>query len=196
MKVNLTLLKEKKEKIIKKREYYLIDARDVCFIDKDDMCVCLDDYFEKYNVNKEYRKAIFQIIPLSQRVTEFITGINFNTACLISLPNRNIYVEGNSNLIKTINEDKYGYQKYEGIMFKSNIGIKNKYKDMIEFLKYIKNNNELSKYIKSVSRFMSDGLICTRERKITNYLNNLNNNSKYFNEIEVETENYKKLTFY
>ena len=39
-------------------------------------------------------------------------------------------------------------------------------------MKDIKNNNELEKYIRPISYFMADGIICTKERRIINSLNN------------------------
>ena len=39
-------------------------------------------------------------------------------------------------------------------------------------MKDIKNNDELEKYIRSISCFMADGIIYTKERRIINSLNN------------------------
>ena len=84
----------------------------------------------------------------------------------------NPYVAGNSNLVKVIEYDDIGYQKYEGLIFNADRKSKKNYDYIINFLKDIKNNNELEKYIKSVTCFMTDGIICTKERRIINSLNN------------------------
>lgn len=166
----------KKKKQNEKRKYYLVDANKLYFINKEDNFVYLDSYFDKNNIDEKYRKVLFQIVPLKHKAIEFITGLEFDIAFLSEIDSLsnflNPYVAGNSNLVKTIEYDSIGYQKYEGIVFNANIKSKKNYDYIINFLKDIKNNNELEKYIKSISCFMADGIICTKERRIINSLNN------------------------
>ena len=60
----------------------------------------------------------------------------------------------------------------EKLVFNADRKSKKNYDCIINFLKDIKNNDELEKYIKSISCFMADGIICTKERRIINSLNN------------------------
>ena len=140
------------------------------FINKDDNFVYLDYYFEKNDVNEKYRKVLFQIVPLKNKAIEFISGLEFDTAFLSKVDSLSIflkpYVAGNSNLVKVIEDDAIGYQEYEGIVFNADIKSKKNYDYIINFLKDIKNNDELEKYIRSISCFMADGIIYTKERKI------------------------------
>ena len=176
MKKQIYLRKDEKEKQNEKRKYYLVDANKLYFINKEDNFVYLDSYFDKNNIDEKYRKVLFQIVPLKHKAIEFITGLEFDIAFLSEIDSLsnflNPYVAGNSNLVKTIEYDSIGYQKYEGIVFNANIKSKKNYDYIINFLKDIKNNNELEKYIKSISCFMADGIICTKERRIINSLNN------------------------
>lgn len=171
----IKLRKDEKEKLNEKRKYYLVDANKLYFINKDDNFVYLDYYFEKNDVNEKYRKVLFQIVPLKNKAIEFISGLEFDTAFLSKVDSPSFflkpYVAGNSNLVKVIEDDAIGYQKYEGIIFNADIKSKKNYDYIINFLKDIKNNDELEKYIRSISCFMADGIIYTRERKIINSLN-------------------------
>ena len=171
----IKLRKDEKEKLNEKRKYYLVDANKLYFINKDGNFVYLDYYFEKNDVNEKYRKVLFQIVPLKNKAIEFISGLEFDTAFLSEIDSLSNslkpYVAGNSNLVKVIEDDAIGYQKYEGIIFNADIKSKKNYDYIINFLKDIKNNDELEKYIRSISCFMADGIIYTRERKIINSLN-------------------------
>ena len=168
--------KDEKEKLNEKRKYYLVDANKLYFIDKEDNFVYLDYYFEKNDVNEKYRKVLFQIVPLKNKAIEFISGLEFDTAFLSKVDSPSIflkpYVAGNSNLVKVIEDDAIGYQEYEGIVFNTDIKSKKNYDYIINFLKDIKKNDELEKYIRSISCFMADGIIYTKERRIINTLNN------------------------
>lgn len=172
----IKLRKDEKEKLNEKRKYYLVDANKLYFIDKEDNFVYLDYYFEKNDVNEKYRKVLFQIVPLKNKAIEFISGLEFDTSFLSKVDSLSIflkpYVVGNSNLVKVIEDDAIGYQEYEGIVFNSDIKSKKNYDYIINFLKDIKNNDELEKYIRSISCFMADGIIYTKERRIINSLNN------------------------
>lgn len=172
----IKLRKEEKEKLNEKRKYYLVDANKLYFIDKEDNFVYLDYYFEKNDVNEKYRKVLFQIVPLKNKAIEFISGLEFDTAFLSKVDSPSIflkpYVAGNSNLVKVIEDDAIGYQEYEGIVFNTDIKSKKNYDYIINFLKDIKKNDELEKYIRSISCFMADGIIYTKERRIINTLNN------------------------
>ena len=172
----IKLRKDEKEKLNEKRKYYLVDANKLYFIDKEDNFVYLDYYFEKNDVNEKYRKVLFQIVPLKNKAIEFISGLEFDTAFLSKVDSPSIflkpYVAGNSNLVKVIEDDAIGYQEYEGIVFNADIKSKKNYDYIINFLKDIKNNDELDKYIRSISCFMADGIIYTKERRIINSLNN------------------------
>lgn len=172
----IKLRKDEKEKLNEKRKYYLVDANKLYFIDKEDNFVYLDYYFEKNDVNEKYRKVLFQIVPLKNKAIEFISGLEFDTALLSKVDSPSIflkpYVAGNSNLVKVIEDDAIGYQEYEGIVFNADIKSKKNYDYIINFLKDIKNNDELEKYIRSISCFMADGIIYTKERRIINSLNN------------------------
>lgn len=172
----IKLRKDEKEKLNEKRKYYLVDANELYFINKEDNFVYLDYYFEKNDVNEKYRKVLFQIVPLKNKAIEFISGLEFDTAFLSKVDSPSIslkpYVEGNSNLVKVIEDDAIGYQEYEGIVFNADIKSKKNYDYIINFLKDIKNNDELEKYIRSISCFMADGIIYTKERRIINSLNN------------------------
>ena len=176
MKKQIYLRKDEKEKLNEKRKYYLVDANKLYFIDKEDNFVYLDYYFEKNDVNEKYRKVLFQIVPLKNKAIEFISGLEFDTAFLSKVDSPSIflkpYVAGNSNLVKVTEDDAIGYQEYEGIVFNANIKSKKNYDYIINFLKDIKNNDELEKYIRSISCFMADGIIYTKERRIINSLNN------------------------
>ena len=176
MKKQIYLRKDEKEKLNEKRKYYLVDANKLYFINKDDNFVYLDYYFEKNDVNEKYRKVLFQIVPLKNKAIEFISGLEFDTAFLSEVDSLSNflkpYVAGNSNLVKVTEDDAIGYQEYEGIVFNANIKSKKNYDYIINFLKDIKNNDELEKYIRSISYFMADGIICTKERRIINSLNN------------------------
>lgn len=176
MKKQIYLRKDEKEKQNEKRKYYLVDANKLYFINKEDNFVYLDSYFDKNNIDEKYRKVLFQIVPLKHKAIEFITGLEFDIAFLSEIDSfsnfLNPYVAGNSNLVKTIEYDAIGYQKYEGIVFNADRKSKKNYDCIINFLKDIKNNDELEKYIKSISCFMADGIICTKERRIINSLNN------------------------
>ena len=176
MKKQIYLRKDEKEKLNEKRKYYLVDANKLYFINKDGNFVYLDYYFEKNDVNEKYRKVLFQIVPLKNKAIEFISGLEFDTAFLSEIDSLSNslkpYVAGNSNLVKVIEDDAIGYQKYEGIIFNADIKSKKNYDYIINFLKDIKNNDELEKYIRSISYFMADGIICTKERRIINSLNN------------------------
>lgn len=172
----IKLRKDEKEKLNEKRKYYLVDANKLYFINKDDNFVYLDYYFEKNDVNEKYRKVLFQIVPLKNKAIEFISGLEFDTAFLSKVDSPSIflkpYVAGNSNLVKVIEDDAIGYQEYEGIVFNTDIKSKKNYDYIINFLKDIKKNDELEKYIRSISCFMADGIIYTKERRIINTLNN------------------------
>lgn len=172
----IKLRKDEKEKLNEKRKYYLVDANKLYFIDKEDNLVYLDYYFEKNDVNEKYRKVLFQIVPLKNKAIEFISGLEFDTAFLSKVDSPSIflkpYVAGNSNLVKVIEDDAIGYQEYEGIVFNTDIKSKKNYDYIINFLKDIKKNDELEKYIRSISCFMADGIIYTKERRIINTLNN------------------------
>lgn len=172
----IKLRKDEKEKLNEKRKYYLVDANKLYFINKEDNFVYLDYYFEKNDVNEKYRKVLFQIVPLKNKAIEFISGLEFDTAFLSKVDSPSIflkpYVAGNSNLVKVIEDDAIGYQEYEGIVFNADIKSKKNYDYIINFLKDIKNNDELEKYIRSISCFMADGIIYTKERRIINSLNN------------------------
>lgn len=172
----IKLRKDEKEKLNEKRKYYLVDANKLYFINKEDNFVYLDYYFEKNDVNEKYRKVLFQIVPLKNKAIEFISGLEFDTAFLSEVDSLSNflkpYVAGNSNLVKVIEEDAIGYQEYEGIVFNADIKSKKNYDYIINFLKDIKNNNELEKYIRLISCFIADGIICTKERRIINSLNN------------------------
>lgn len=176
MKKQIYLRKDEKEKQNEKRKYYLVDANKLYFINKEDNFVYLDSYFDKNNIDEKYRKVLFQIVPLKHKAIEFITGLEFDIAFLSEIDSLsnflNPYVAGNSNLVKTIPSDDIGYQKYEGIIFNADIESKKNYDYIINFLKEIKNNDELEKYIKSISGFIADGIVCTKERRIINSLNN------------------------
>ncbi len=176
MKKQIYLRKDEKEKLNEKRKYYLVDANKLYFINKDGNFVYLDYYFEKNDVNEKYRKVLFQIVPLKNKAIEFISGLEFDTAFLSEVDSLSNflkpYVAGNSNLVKVTEDDAIGYQEYEGIVFNANIKSKKNYDYIINFLKDIKNNDELEKYIRSISYFMADGIICTKERRIINSLNN------------------------
>lgn len=176
MKKQIYLRKDEKEKLNEKRKYYLVDANKLYFINKDGNFVYLDYYFEKNDVNEKYRKVLFQIVPLKNKAIEFISGLEFDTAFLSEVDSLSNflkpYVAGNSNLVKVTEDDAIGYQEYEGIVFNANIKSKKNYDYIINFLKDIKNNNELEKYIRSISYFMADGIIYTKERRIINSLNN------------------------
>lgn len=176
MKTQIELRKDEKEKLNEKRKYYLVNANELYFINKEDNFVYIDSYFDKNNVNEKYRKVLFQIVPLKNKAIEFITGLEFDTALLSKVSSLsdflNPYIAGNSNLVKTIPFDDIGYQKYEGIIFNADIESKKNYDYIINFLKEIKNNDELEKYIKSISWFIADGIVCTKERRIINSLNN------------------------
>lgn len=172
----IKLRKDEKEKLNEKRKYYLVDANKLYFINKEDNLVYLDYYFEKNDVNEKYRKVLFQIVPLKNKAIEFISGLEFDTAFLSKVDSPSIflkpYVAGNSNLVKVIEDDAIGYQEYEGIVFNTDIKSKKNYDYIINFLKDIKKNDELEKYIRSISCFMADGIIYTKERRIINTLNN------------------------
>lgn len=172
----IKLRKDEKEKLNEKRKYYLVDANKLYFINKENNLVYLDYYFEKNDVNEKYRKVLFQIVPLKNKAIEFISGLEFDTAFLSKVDSHSIslkpYVAGNSNLVKVIEDDAIGYQEYEGIVFNADIKSKKNYDYIINFLKDIKNNDELEKYIRSISCFMADGIIYTKERRIINSLNN------------------------
>lgn len=172
----IKLRKDEKEKLNEKRKYYLVDANKLYFINKEDNFVYLDYYFEKNDVDEKYRKVLFQIVPLQNKAIEFISGLEFDTAFLSKVDSLSIflkpYVAGNSNLVKVIEDDAIGYQEYEGIVFNTDIKNKKNYDYIINFLKDIKNNDELEKYIRSISCFMADGIIYTKERRIINSLNN------------------------
>ena len=172
----IKLRKDEKEKLNEKRKYYLVDANKLYFIDKEDNLVYLDYYFEKNEVNEKYRKVLFQIVPLKNKAIEFISGLEFDTAFLSKVDSPSIflkpYVAGNSNLVKVIEDDAIGYQEYEGIVFNADIKSKKNYDYIINFLKDIKKNDEQEKYIRSISCFMADGIIYTKERRIINSLNN------------------------
>lgn len=172
----IKLRKDEKEKLNEKRKYYLVDANKLYFIDKEDNFVYLDYYFEKNDVNEKYKKVLFQIVPLKNKAIEFISGLEFDTAFLSKVDSPSIflkpYVAGNSNLVKVIEDDAIGYQEYEGIVFNTDIKSKKNYDYIINFLKDIKKNDELEKYIRSISCFMADGIIYTKERRIINTLNN------------------------
>lgn len=172
----IKLRKDEKEKLNEKRKYYLVDANKLYFIDKEDNFVYLDYYFEKNDVNEKYRKVLFQIVPLKNKAIEFISGLEFDTAFLSKVDSPSIflkpYVAGNSNLVKVIEDDAIGYQEYEGIVFNTDIKSKKNYDYIINFLKDIKKNDELEKYIRSISCFMADGIIYTKEKRIINTLNN------------------------
>lgn len=176
MKKQIYLRKDEKEKQNEKRKYYLVDANKLYFINKEDNFVYLDSYFDKNNIDEKYRKVLFQIVPLKHKAIEFITGLEFDIAFLSEIDSLsnflNPYVAGNSNLVKTIEYDAIGYQKYEGIVFNADRKSKKNYDCIINFLKDIKNNDELEKYIRSISCFMADGIIYTKERRIINSLNN------------------------
>ena len=172
----IKLRKDEKEKLNEKRKYYLVDANKLYFINKKDNFVYLDYYFEKNDVDEKYRKVLFQIVPLQNKAIEFISGLEFDTAFLSKVDSLSIflkpYVAGNSNLVKGIEDDAIGYQEYEGIVFNADIKSKKNYDYIINFLKDIKKNDELEKYIRSISCFMADGIIYTKERRIINTLNN------------------------
>lgn len=172
----IKLRKDEKEKLNEKRKYYLVDANKLYFINKEDNLVYLDYYFEKNDVNEKYRKVLFQIVPLKNKAIEFISGLEFDTAFLSEIDSLSNslkpYVAGNSNLVKVIEDDAIGYQEYEGIVFNTDIKSKKNYDYIINFLKDIKKNDELEKYIRSISCFMADGIIYTKERRIINTLNN------------------------
>ena len=172
----IKLRKDEKEKLNEKRKYYLVDANKLYFINKKDNFVYLDYYFEKNDVDEKYRKVLFQIVPLKNKAIEFISGLEFDTAFLSKVDSPSIflkpYVAGNSNLVKVIEDDAIGYQEYEGIVFNTDIKSKKNYDYIINFLKDIKKNDELEKYIRSISCFMADGIIYTKERRIINTLNN------------------------
>ena len=172
----IKLRKDEKEKLNEKRKYYLVDANKLYFINKKDNFVYLDYYFEKNDVDEKYRKVLFQIVPLQNKAIEFISGLEFDTAFLSKVDSLSIflkpYVAGNSNLVKVIEDDAIGYQEYEGIVFNADIKSKKNYDYIINFLEDIKNNDELEKYIRSISCFMADGIIYTKERRIINSLNN------------------------
>ena len=172
----IKLRKDEKEKLNEKRKYYLVDANKLYFINKDDNFVYLDYYFEKNDVNEKYRKVLFQIVPLKNKAIEFISGLEFDTAFLSKVDSPSIflkpYVAGNSNLVKVIEDDAIGYQEYEGIVFNTDIKSKKNYDYIINFLKDIKKNDELEKYIRSISCFMANGIIYAKERRIINTLNN------------------------
>lgn len=176
MKKQIYLRKDEKEKQNEKRKYYLVDANKLYFINKEDNFVYLDSYFDKNNIDEKYRKVLFQIVPLKHKAIEFITGLEFDTAFLSEIDSLSNflkpYIAGNSNLVKVIEDDAIGYQEYEGIVFNADRKSKKNYDCIINFLKDIKNNDELEKYIKSISCFMADGIICTKERRIINSLNN------------------------
>ena len=172
----IKLRKDEKEKLNEKRKYYLVDANKLYFINKEDNLVYLDYYFEKNDVNEKYRKVLFQIVPLKNKAIEYISGLEFDTAFLSKVDSLSIflqpYVAGNSNLVKVIEDDAIGYQEYEGIVFNADMKSKKNYDYIINFLKDIKNNDEIEKYIRSISCFMADGIIYTKERRIINSLNN------------------------
>ena len=172
----IKLRKDEKEKLNEKRKYYLVDANKLYFINKKDNFVYLDYYFEKNDVDEKYRKVLFQIVTLQNKAIEFISGLEFDTAFLSKVDSLSIflkpYVAGNSNLVKVIEDDAIGYQEYEGIVFNADIKSKKNYDYIINFLKDIKKNDELEKYIRSISCFMADGIIYTKERRIINTLNN------------------------
>ena len=176
MKKQIYLRKDEKEKLNEKRKYYLVDANKLYFINKYGNFVYLDYYFEKNDVNEKYRKVLFQIVPLKNKAIEFISGLEFDTAFLSEVDSLSNflkpYVAGNSNLVKVTEDDAIGYQEYEGIVFNADIKSKKNYDYIINFLKDIKNNNELEKYIRSISYFIADGITCTKERRIINSLNN------------------------
>lgn len=176
MKKQIYLRKDEKEKQNEKRKYYLVDANKLYFINKEDNFVYLDSYFDKNNIDEKYRKVLFQIVPLKHKAIEFISGLEFDTAFLSEIDSLSNslkpYVAGNSNLVKVIEDDAIGYQDYEGIVFNADIKSKKNYNYIINFLKDIKNNDELEKYIRSISCFMADGIIYTKERRIINSLNN------------------------
>lgn len=176
MKKQIYLRKDEKEKQNEKRKYYLVDANKLYFINKEDNFVYLDSYFDKNNIDEKYRKVLFQIVPLKHKAIEFITGLEFDIAFLSEIDSLSNflkpYVAGNSNLVKVTEDDAIGYQEYEGIVFNADIKSKKNYDYIINFLKDIKNNNELEKYIRSISCFIADGIICTKERRIINSLNN------------------------
>ena len=172
----IKLRKDEKEKLNEKRKYYLVDANKLYFINKKDNFVYLDYYFEKNDVDEKYRKVLFQIVPLQNKAIEFISGLEFDTAFLSKVDSLSIflkpYVARNSNLVNGIEDDAIGYQEYEGIVFNADIKSKKNYDYIINFLKDIKKNDELEKYIRSISCFMADGIIYTKERRIINTLNN------------------------
>ena len=172
----IKLRKDEKEKLNEKRKYYLVDANKLYFINKKDNFVYLDYYFEKNDVDEKYRNVLFQIVTLQNKAIEFISGLEFDTAFLSKVDSLSIflkpYVAGNSNLVKVIEDDAIGYQEYEGIVFNADIKSKKNYDYIINFLKDIKKNDELEKYIRSISCFMADGIIYTKERRIINTLNN------------------------
>ena len=172
----IKLRKDEKEKLNEKRKYYLVYANKLYFINKKDNFVYLDYYFEKNDVDEKYRKVLFQIVPLQNKAIEFISGLEFDTAFLSKVDSLSIffkpYVARNSNLVNGIEDDAIGYQEYEGIVFNADIKSKKNYDYIINFLKDIKKNDELEKYIRSISCFMADGIIYTKERRIINTLNN------------------------
>lgn len=145
MKKQIYLRKDEKEKQNEKRKYFLVDANKLYFINKQDNFVYLDSYFDKNNIDEKYRKVLFQIVPLKHKAIEFITGLEFDIAFLSEIDSLsnflNPYVAGNSNLVKTIEYDAIGYQKYEGIVFNADRKSKKNYDCIINFLKDIKNND-------------------------------------------------------
>lgn len=189
-------LKDKKELQNEKRKYYIVDADRIRFIDNDDNFVYLDSYFDKNNVSEQYRKAFLQIIPLKYKSIEFITGLEFNTDIfrdVISFTTfSKPYVYGNSNLLKVGDQDPIGYAKYEGITFNADIKSKQNYNYIINFLKSVRNSDELERYIRSITSFIADGIACTKERRIINSLNNYDLYGLRSNCIEIDIDYAKK----
>lgn len=189
-------LKDKKELQNEKRKYYIVDADKMRFIDNDDNFVYLDSYFDRNNVSEQYRKAFFQIIPLKYKSIEFITGLEFDTTFLSDVSSLAAFLKpdvyGNSNLVKVVDQDPIGYAKYEGIIFNADIKSKQDYNYIINFLKSVRNSDELERYIGSITSFMADGITCTKERRIINSLNNYDLYGLRSNYIEIDIDYAKK----
>lgn len=196
MERKIYLVKDKKELQNEKRKYYLVDADKIRFIDNDDNFVYLDSYFDRNNVSEQYRKAFLQIIPLKYKSIEFITGVEFDTTFLSDVSSLAAflkpYVHGNSNLVKTAVQDDIGYAKYEGITFNADIKSKQNYNYIINFLKSVRNSDELERYIGSITSFIADGIACTKERRIINSLNNYDLYGLRDNCIEINIDYAKK----
>ncbi len=193
MERKIYLVKDKKELQNEKRKYYIVDADKIRFIDNDDNFIYLDSYFDKNNVSEQYRKAFLQITPSKYRTVEFITGLEFDTDIFRNVGALAVflepYVHGNSNLIKTAEQDDIGYAKYEGITFNADIKSKHDYNYIINFLKSVRNSDELERYIRSIASFIADGIACTKERRI---INSLNSYSLHKDFIEIDIDYTKK----